>query len=309
MVFAALIEYAAVGYIGKRINLRSQKVNDLRKDNQHKYPPQLYINQPQHPDVYDRFHHQINSNLSQSNLMNPNFASTGQLIDYNQHFSNDNQQLIIPGIHQLVQLTGNNMLSSTNPSTTYAQTPGNQTQLPSSSNTHPVAHFATIRRNVLERTGPLGAPANATPRLIHRPQEVRLVEVHGSGSKALTVAQSTDDNFGTTGNRKNCTNQSSTGNLVGQQLIQRNVPHSNHHLPTTSAINVTTPSHLDHHSTIHSRTITTPRSKMHHYPFGPQKNKEDTFFGCKPSDIDKYSRVVFPVCFVCFNLMYWVSGF
>lgn len=29
-------------------------------------------------------------------------------------------------------------------------------------------------------------------------------------------------------------------------------------------------------------------------------------FGVGPSDIDKYSRVVFPVCFVCFGLMYWI---
>ena len=32
----------------------------------------------------------------------------------------------------------------------------------------------------------------------------------------------------------------------------------------------------------------------------------NTLFGVCPSDIDKYSRVVFPVCFLCFNLMYWI---
>lgn len=29
-------------------------------------------------------------------------------------------------------------------------------------------------------------------------------------------------------------------------------------------------------------------------------------FGIRPSDVDKYSRVVFPVSFVCFQLMYWL---
>ena len=28
--------------------------------------------------------------------------------------------------------------------------------------------------------------------------------------------------------------------------------------------------------------------------------------GISPSDIDKYSRIFFPVTFICFNLMYWI---
>lgn len=139
------------------------------------------------------------------------------------------------------------------------------------------------------------------------------------GSKALTVAQSSEDNLcssaGLASNslgRKSCTQ--SSGNLVGQ-LIQRNVPgamassaglnaattphHLTHHLPTTSGINqATPPHHLDHHHAMQTRTIatSTPGRKVH--PMHSPPKKLNNLFGVSPSDIDKYSRVVFPVCFV-----------
>ena len=36
------------------------------------------------------------------------------------------------------------------------------------------------------------------------------------------------------------------------------------------------------------------------------KKNLQKMMGISPSDIDKYSRIFFPVTFTCFNLMYWI---
>uniref|UniRef100_A0AAN0LW25 Gamma-aminobutyric acid receptor subunit beta n=1 Tax=Polyphagotarsonemus latus TaxID=1204166 RepID=A0AAN0LW25_9ACAR len=74
-------------------------------------------------------------------------------------------------------------------------------------------------------------------------------------------------------------------------------------------LNATTQLSSNHRSTI---TATSTRTGARFNKFaknllmlGSCKNP-NKICGLSPSDIDKYSRVIFPVCFICFNLMYWV---
>ncbi|GFR13409.1 gamma-aminobutyric acid receptor subunit beta [Trichonephila clavata] len=53
-------------------------------------------------------------------------------------------------------------------------------------------------------------------------------------------------------------------------------------------------------------TLENPINLSHEYDATAFYKNTNKLFGVSPSDIDKYSRVVFPVCFVCFNLMYWI---
>ena len=167
MVFAALLEYAAVGYIGKRISMRKSKYSNLMKNNDEKMRRQF-----EHSNAL--ISEEDAAHLFQHAAAQQSAAGGGGQLDQfgNQVlFSSGDPasamtggggggQMSVPALHQYVQLSGNNMLSTTQPP--YAQA--------SSVAHHPVAHYATIRRNVLERASSLGCTANATPRLVHRPQ-------------------------------------------------------------------------------------------------------------------------------------------
>ena len=52
-------------------------------------------------------------------------------------------------------------------------------------------------------------------------------------------------------------------------------------------------------------SVTSPPAPPPPNPECDMKNL-NTMFGMTASDIDKYSRIVFPVTFTCFQLMYWI---
>ena len=49
----------------------------------------------------------------------------------------------------------------------------------------------------------------------------------------------------------------------------------------------------------------TPVAPIAQQPEHCRKNLQK-MLGISPSDIDKYSRIFFPVSYICFNLMYWI---
>jgi len=323
MVFAALLEYATVGYLGKRIAMRKAQIQHAQSQAQARLFAQLQAQGAQGDSVPP---------TTATTLLNgdPSICLQAQL-----------QPQSPPMSANLNIIEQNSPLPPTQQASLIDQFMANQIDFQLAANAPATAHLSKLAPEVPERhpchclrqqqlaiSHQLCCPSPARTRGHHACEHKRAVQPnHCHLCHQLATSNTLPRNLNLA-SACNHHNQSGRNNNDGKRkplpwhpattIDDNGAPDSSaspaaankapsYRLKTASAAATAAAATFVN---VHRRNKGLPPSSNPNFAqfawIGHQNPSLETIFGVRPSDIDKYSRVVFPVCFVCFQLMYWI---
>ena len=330
MVFASLLEYATVGYLGKRISMRKQRAEQIAKAQEEQRKQLAALNAPPPPPPPVPPPPPLNQGQVITTSLLPAFDENTQaqqlLLAEPPNLLTDGHGDIPPPIPPAPMGLGMNPMMSTCPYTgsprtlaQYAKYPPNMYHVsggpPSYGPRPPALQLGPPPPGHYDRYGPMPQPhlAPCLPTI----RTCTPTHIVCTGHDGHTGGNLPPGSQGPGQQQQSQLQQShglkinTTPGSEGRKSIIKETSSSAHRKdpggPPTTATTTIQPT---------TGATTTP---IHHPPpivrpfpgkgfFGTTKSKPNPnkLLGVGPSDIDKYSRVIFPVCFICFNLMYWI---